>query len=188
MEEKAEKVRFVSQQDLLTMFSSILEQILQMKLGEFIKRYRDLLPGFEIVHEDELISRVFDLMAHGRDYIIVVDNKGRLRGTVTYIDILMHMGRKEERVLVTALASIAGTLKRSRIPSDTLGKLRVSMISTPMPPHVSTDQTVTEALHTMETSDSHYVVVLTPDGAVVSILTAHAVFRAAMQELRKVIC
>ncbi len=177
----------MSQRDLLTMFSSILEQILQMKLGEFIKRYRDLLPGFEIVHEDDLISRVFDLMAHGRDYIIVVDSKGRLRSTVTYIDILMQMGRKEERILVTALASITGTLKRSRIPSDTLGRLKISMISTPMPPHVTTDQAVNEALHTMEASDSHYVVVLTPDGAVVSVLTAHAVFRAAMQELRKVI-
>ncbi len=177
----------MSRPDLLTEFSSILEQILQMKLGEFIKRYRDLLPGFEIVHEDEVISRVFDLMAHGKDYIIVIDSRGRLRGTVTYIDILMHMGRKEERVLITALASIAGTLKRSRIPSDTLSKLKVSIISTPMPPHVSTEQTVLEALHAMETSDSHYVVVLTPDGAVVGILTAHAVFRAAMQELRKVI-
>ena len=166
-------------------FTKILEEILDMDVGTFIKAYRDTLPDYEIVHEDTTIEELFEHMAQGRDYIIIVDSKGRLRGAITYLDILMYIGRHEHRVLTTALGSIRGTLTISRIPSETLAKMKVSILMKRLPPHVSIDHSVREALNIMENCDTHYTVVQTKDGAVVGIITMHAIFRAAMEKLRR---
>ncbi len=169
-------------QKLLETFAISVTEILAMKCSDFIKRYRDLLPKFEFVHEDDSVSHVFSLMSEGKDYIVVIDSHGRLRGVITYLDVLMHIGRKEHRILTTPLSSIVSSLKRSRIPAEILSDLKVSLLMKTLPPIVESNSEVLEALDAMERADTHYTLVLTPDGAVLGVITAHAIFRAAMRE------
>jgi len=173
--------------NILEIFGESLKRILETSAGEFIKRYRDILPDFDFVHEDDSVGYVFELMSRGKDYIIVIDSKGRLRGVITYIDVLMHVGRKEHEILTTVLSSIVGSLKRSKIPTGVLSDLRISLLMRVLPPIIHENSKVIEALSAMERADTHYVLVLTRDGAVLGVITAHSIFRAAMRRIHKLV-
>lgn len=183
--EKISKVRVMSSEDLLPLFSAALSKVLEMKLGEFIERYRELMPRFKVVYEDEVLSRVFQYVVQGIDYIIVVDSKGRLRGAITYIDMMMRVGEKTNHVLTSAFASVVSTIRRGRVPSETLKKLRASLFAIQLAPHMTTEHRVIDALHAMERTDAHYIIVLTPENNVVGVLTLHTIFRAAVKEMRE---
>ena len=183
--EKISKVRAMGSEDLLPLFSAALSKVLEMKLGEFIERYRELMPRFEVVYEDEVLSQVFQHIVQGVDYIIVVDNKRRLRGAITYIDMIMRVGERTDHVLTSAFASVTSTIRRGRIPSETLKNLRASLFAIQLAPYMTTEHRVIDALHAMERTDAHYIIVLTPENNVVGVLTLHAIFRAAVKEMRR---
>ncbi len=165
-------------------FHKALEEVLSMSIGSFVRMYRDVLPKFEIVHEDDTIEELFEYFVKDYSYLIVIDSRGKLRGSITYLDILTHLGIEDTHILSTPLASIGSTLRISRIPLETLSKMKVSMLIKNIPPHVHEDATVREALNMIERSGSHFVLAMTRDGAVIGVITAHAIFRAAMEKLK----
>ncbi|MET1160613.1 MAG: CBS domain-containing protein [Thermoprotei archaeon] len=167
-------------------FHRVLSEILQLKLSEFIKKYGVLLPKLTILHEDESVSKIFELVGKGYDYIVVTDDKNRLVGVITYLDIL---GLLSKRSIIRETA-FGGTVhvtmvRRGRVPVNTLAKLRVHRISKRMPPHITSDHTVEEAYNLMEETGSNFLIVVDNQDKPIGVITLHSIFRAVMYSLKQ---
>jgi len=163
-------------------FYQAIENILKLRIDEFMKRYSDLLPGFALIDEDEEVNRVLDLLRKGKHYIIVVDSKRRMKGIISYIDFMLMFGRRRTTALSAPFSSVGRSLRRSRMPLETFVNLSASDIMSRLPPHVWLDSQIEEALKYMSSTGSNYAVVTARDGTVMGIITAHAIFRAVLRK------
>lgn len=175
----------MEEKEVLELFLESIDEVLGMSIGEFIEKYNEVLPRFDIVGEDEPLNTVIEKMIRGKDYIIVVDSRNRVKNMITYIDLLKYLGMKQERILSTALSSVHGTLRRSKIPGEVFKNIRVTVLSTPLPPHVTVKHNAREALHIMESMDTTYVAVVGDKNKAVAVITLHAIFRAIIKELHR---
>ena len=168
--------------DITARFYQAIETVLAMKLTEFMEKYRDLLPRFALVEEEMEMAKVLDLLRSGKHYIIVVDKRNRVKGIISYIDFMLMFGRRRSTAMFAPFSSVSRSLRRSRMPYETLIGLSASDIMTILPPHLWTDSRVEDALKYMSSAGTNYAVVTTREGVVVGIVTAHAIFRAVLKE------
>ena len=164
-------------------FYKALENILKMKLSEFIEKYRQVMPKYRVIDEDTNMSEIVKLFREDIPYLIIVDKKGRIRGVVSYIDFLHMFGRRKTTALSAPFSSVSRSLRRSRPSLSTFSQLLASDIAHSSPPHLSLDSTVEEAIQHMHASDQNYVILVSDTGEVEGVLTLHAIFRAVLREV-----
>jgi len=165
-------------------FSKAARKILSLKVEDFISKYRDLLPQYGVVGEEENIAKIIELIGNNKHYIIVVDKKNKLRGIITYLDVLLMLGGPKATAVFLPLSSIASSLRRIKVSSDVLPRISVRKIMEREPHRVKLEETIEEAIDVMEKSHTHYVVVVDKEGKVKGIITAHAILRAVLEEMK----
>ncbi|RLG80966.1 MAG: hypothetical protein DRO13_02440 [Thermoprotei archaeon] len=168
-------------------FSQILGQVLAMRISEFLARYGDLLPMFEIIYEDQLVAELFDLLVKGKDYLIVVNGKHRLVGVITYLDILSILGGRSMPETAFAGTTHTAMIRRGRISGSVLSKLKISLVHKRIPPHITCDHTVQDAYNLMETSGTSFLVVVDREDKPIGVITLHSIFRATMKQYRELL-
>ncbi len=164
-------------------FSKITRDILSMSIKEFIDKYKDLLPSYGVVTEDDSIEKVLELVRENKHYIIVVDKHGKLRGIVTYLDILLALGGPKPTAAFLPFSSIASALRKVKLSSEVLPKVLVKRIMERTPHHIGLEDTVEEAIDMMEKYHIHHLIVVDKKGTAKGIVTAHAIFRAVVKEI-----
>ena len=161
-------------------FMNAVRKVLSMKISEFIRKYRDLLPQFDFITEDDRVEDLLRLVREGKHYIIVIDKRGRLRGIVTYVDILLVFGKPKSAFL--PFSSITTSFSKIRVPADSLLKIMVSRVMERLPQHIRLDESVEVAATVMHMNNIHHVVVVDRSDMVWGLITAHSIFRAILRE------
>lgn len=167
------------------MFMKAAKNVLSMRIRDFIEKYSDLLPPYGIITEDESVEKVLDMVKEGKHYIIVVDKRGRVRGIVTYLDLLLALGGPPKAVAAfMPLASMASSLRKIKLSSEVLPKVLVKRIMERHPHHVKLTNTVEDAIDAMSRDHTYHAVIVDEKGRAKGVLTAHAIFRAVIKEAR----
>ncbi len=161
-------------------FIDAVNKVMAMKVSEFIKNYKDLLPPYDFVAEDDSVEDLLKFVEEGKHYIIVIDRRGRLRGIVTYIDLLLIFGKPKTAFL--PFSSIATSFSKIKVPAETLLRIPVARVMERLPQHVKLDETIEDATIIMHMNNVHYVVIVDVEGMVWGLLTAHSIFRAILRE------
>jgi len=167
---------------ILKKFYSALEEVLKMKIENFLEQHKDVLPKFEVVHENKSVEEVLKHLREDKHYIIVIDRKGKMRGIITYIDFMIMFGKKRTTALFAPFSSVTRSLKRAHMPLKTLAELKASDIMNIAPPHVWNHSKVEDALNNMSKTGNNFAVVIAKGEKVVGIITAHAIFRAIIRK------
>ena len=166
------------------MFAKAARNILSMRVKEFIEKYGNLLPPYGVIVEDENVEKVLDMIKEGKHYIIVIDKHGKVRGMVTYLDLLLAMGGPKAVAAFMPFASLASSLRKIKLSSSVLPKVLVKRIIERHPHYIRLDSTVEEAVDAMYRDHIYHVVIVDEKGRAKGILTAHAIFRAVMEEIK----
>ncbi len=161
-------------------FINAVNKVMTMRVSEFIKNYKDLLPPFEFVTEDDSVGDLLKFVREGKYFIIVIDRKGRLRGIVTYIDLLLALGRPRSAFL--PFSSIATSFSRVKVPTEALLGMPVAKVMERLPQHVRLDERVEDVTTIMHTNNINHVVVVDKKGMVWGLITAYSIFRAILRE------
>ncbi|RLE54649.1 MAG: hypothetical protein DRJ40_10450 [Thermoprotei archaeon] len=158
-----------------------LENILMMTVGEFIERYRDLLPRFTMISETETLEKVLEHIYNGYHYIVVTDHRGRVRGVVYHLDLIYSIGHPHFEQ-IPALLNILHFRRRIKVPIDVLLKTPVDEIMRRTPPCIKEDKLVSDSVDLMHKVHRSYVIVMSKSDEVRGIVTAHSILRAALRE------
>lgn len=169
-----------------TVFAKIARRILSMRISEFMERYGSLLPAYGTISESDSIESAIRMVKCGKHYIVVVDSKGRVKGVLSYLDILLAMGGRRAIASFSPLASLALSLGRIKVPPGILIKAAVRDIVERRPHYLKDEESVEEAVDVMFNDRLYHVVVVDRNGRPRGVLTAHAIFRAIMKELERV--
>ena len=161
-------------------FMKAVSRVMSMRVSEFIKRYKDLLPPFDFIAEDDSVEDLLKLVREGKHYIIVIDRRGRLRGIVTYIDLLLMFGKPKAAFL--PFSSIATSFGKVKVPTETLLKIPVARVMERLPQYIRLDETVEDAATIMHMNNIHHVVIVDEEDMVWGLMTAHSIFRAILRE------
>jgi len=161
-------------------FIDAVNKVMAMKVSEFIKNYKDLLPPFDFVAEDDSVEELLKFVEEGKHYIIVIDRRGRLRGIVTYIDLLLIFGKPKTAFL--PFSSIATSFSKIKVPTESLLRMPVAKVMERLPQHVRLDEKVEDATIIMHVNNIHHVVIVDEEGMVWGLMTAHSIFRAILRE------
>jgi len=113
---------------VLEKFYTALEEVLKMKIANFLKEFSDILPKYEHILENESIENILKYLKDGIHYLIVTDRKGKMRGIITYIDFMMMFGKKRSTALFAPFSSVTRSLRKARMPLKTLSEMKASDI------------------------------------------------------------
>ena len=168
--------------DRITSFYKNIEKILNMKIRDFLEKYKELLPMYEIVEESTSVDDIIAHFQRGVSYLLVTGKNKKLKGGIAYSDFLNILGRTSSTALSSPFSSVSRSLRRSRIPLESFKKLIASDILFSSPPCISEDSTIREALEFMYKSGTHYIVIVNNEKKVTGILTLHSIFRAIVKD------
>ncbi len=168
--------------NVLERFYIALEEVLEMKIADFLKEFSDILPKYEHILENESIENILKYFKDEIHYLIVTDSKGKMRGIITYIDFMMMFGRKGTTALFAPFSSVTRSLRKARMPLKTLSKMKASDVMFIAPPHVSENSKVESALNNISKTGNNFAVVIRGKDKVVGIITAHSIFRAIIRK------
>ncbi len=163
-------------------FVEVAKLVLSMKCRDFLRFFVDCVPKVQIVGEDETLEDIIDEMLRGASYIVIVDRRGRLRGALSYLDILHHLASESKHMHTPMATAIPGM--RSLELSDRSSSIRISLIARPLPPKIREDATVEEALKNMVMTESPYIIVVDKNDNVLGVITQHSIFRAISMKMR----
>ncbi|MCD6324510.1 MAG: CBS domain-containing protein [Desulfurococcales archaeon] len=158
------------------------EKVLSMTLREFVKRFKDLIPSFDYVMEDDSLDEVLKLLFKGKHFIIVLDKKGKLRGLITYLDIVTLFSKASAKAIPTAFGSIRELLKGAGVTLGSENRVRASELMERLPHWTDVDETVDEALRLMRRDRYYHTVIKDREGMVYGVLTYHSIFRAIIKQ------
>ena len=161
-------------------FMKAVSKVLSMKVSEFIRKYKDLLPSFDFVTEDDNVEDLLRLIKEDKHYIIVIDKHGRLRGIITYIDILLMFGKPKSAFL--PFSSITTSFSKVKVSVDTLLKISIARVMERLPQHIRLNETVEDAATVMHMNNIHHVVIVDENDMVWGLMTTHSIFRAILRE------
>ena len=167
---------------VLEKFYTALEEVLKMKITNFLKEFSDILPKYEHILENESIENILKYLKDGIHYLIVTDRKGKMRGIITYIDFMMMFGKKRSTALFAPFSSVTRSLRKARMPLKTLSEMKASDIMCIAPPYVSENSKVESALNNMSKTGNNFAVVIKGRDNVVGIITARSIFRAIIRK------
>lgn len=157
-------------------------KVLSMKVKNFIRKYRDLTPLYDYVVEDEPLSNILQHVLQGKHYVIVIDSKGRLKGLITYDDILILLGQTSLARHHIPFTGPRRLIKGSGLRPEDEGRIRAKDIMDRLPHCVPANDTVAEAIALMERDGTQHAVVTDEKHMVYGVLTTHSILRAVLQE------
>ncbi len=162
------------------------DTILNMKLKEFIEKYRSELPRYIIVEENVTFKNILGLLRESIDYenkgaevVVVVDRQGRPIGIIEdmeLIEIISPHSRWILSVLRPPIARKARGLKNLlNIPIGHIAKL--------MHPIVNEAVTIREALDHMDRLKSRYLIVVDNRGKIKAIISSRNILSKILEKL-----
>ncbi len=169
----------------MSMIESLVKgasKVLGMKVKNFIRRYRDLTPMYDYVVEDDPLSNILRQVLQGKHYVIVIDSKGRLKGLITYDDILILLGQTSLAKHHIPFTGPRRLVKGSGLRPEDEGKIKARDIMDRLPHCVPADDTVAEAVALMERDATQHAVVTDEKHMVYGVLTTHSILRAILKE------
>jgi len=173
-------------EELVREFSSSVTDILNMRVRDFIDRYRDFLPRFAIAHHASNVGRVLGYIKDGRDYVVVVDDEGVVRGVLAPIDIVEALRLPGRGIVREHMGAAFATVPKVKVTPRGLMRLELVNVMNKHPPVVEEDARVEEVMELMGRERANYVVVVDRRGKVRAVLTAHALLRAITGRARTV--
>ncbi len=170
--------------ELVKKFYKVMDNILHMKVKDFLDKYRDTLPKYEVIGEDTSISNIISHFENNVSYLLVVGRNRRIKGSIAYSEFLNIFGRSSTTALSAPFSSVSRSLRHSRVPLEAFSNMNASDILFSSPPCVNEDTSVREALEYMYKTGSHYVVVVNHEREIIGVITLHSIFRAIVKELK----
>ncbi len=160
--------------------------ILNMKLKEFIEKYKSELPRYIVVEENVSFKNILGLLRESIDYenkgaevVVVVDKHGRPIGIIEdmeLIEIISPHPRWILSVLKPPIARKARGLKNLlNIPVGHIAKL--------MHPIVNENVTVSEALDHMDRLKSRYLIVVDDRDRIKAIISSRNILGKILEKL-----
>ncbi len=169
----------------MSMIESLVKgagKVLGMKVRDFIRKYRDLTPMYDYVVEDDPLSNILRQVLQGKHYVIVIDSKGRLKGLITYDDILILLGQTSLAKHHIPFTGPRRLVKGSGLRPEDEGKIKARDIMDRLPHCVPANDTVAEAVALMEREGTQHAVVTDRECMVYGVLTTHSILRAILRE------
>lgn len=157
-------------------------KVLGMKVKDFIRKYRDLTPMYDYVVEDDPLSSILRQVLQGKHYVIVIDRRGRLKGLITYDDILVLLGQTSLAKHHIPFTGPRRLIKGSGLRPEDEGRIKARDIMDRLPHCVLAHETVAEAVALMEREGTQHAVVTDEEHMVYGVLTTHSILRAILQE------
>jgi len=158
------------------------EKVLSMKLRDFVRLFKDLIPPFDYVMEDDPLEEVLKLLFGGKHYIIVLDRRGRLKGLITYIDLVTLFSKAAIKSAQHAFGSLRELLKSAGVSIGTHGEILAGDLMERLPHWVFIDETVEDAIDLMHRDRCYHAVIRDKEGMVYGVITYHSIFRAIVRE------
>ena len=157
-------------------------KVLDIRVRDFIKRYRDLTPMYDCVVEDEPLSSILHHVLQGKHYVIVIDDRGKLKGIITYDDILILLGQTTLARHHIPFTGPRRLIKGSGLRPEDEGRIKAKDIMDRLPHCVPADDTVAEAVALMEREGTQHAVVTDERHMVYGVITTHSILRAILKE------
>lgn len=158
------------------------EKVLSMSLRDFVKLFKDLIPPFDYVMEDDTLEIVLKRLFEGKHYIIVLDHRGRLKGLITYLDLVTLFSKASMKSMPYAFSSLRELLKGAGVPLGAHGEVLARDLMERLPHWVYVDETVEDAVHLMHRDKCYHAVIRDREGMVYGVITYHSIFRAIVRE------
>lgn len=166
-----------------------VETLLNMKLREFIEKYRKELPRYLIVEENVtfknilgLLHRSIDHEDKGAEVIVVVDNKGRPIGMIEDMELIEIMAPHSRWHLSILRPPI---MRRARSMKNLLN-IPVGQIARLMHPVIGEEATIKEALDHMDRLKSRYIIVVDRRDRIRAIISSRNILSKIIEKLMEV--
>ncbi len=162
-----------------------IEELLKIDLGSFMSKYHDYLPKFVIVHYHTNVGMIFTYLKEDREVIVVVDSDGNVRGILTPLEILESL-RPEGRSIIRTHFGVTFASRSRKVPVKSLVKLDVVSIMDKHPLVLEDDMTLGDAIERLSKERTSYAVVVTRDGKVRGVISAHSIIRVFVDMCRSI--
>jgi len=157
-------------------FVSSINNLLTIKLNDFMIKYKNLLPNYAIIHLHSKLADVFSQIKDGKEVMVVVDNEGNVRGILTPMDILVML-RSEGKGIIRTHFGTTYALRSKKLPPKSLLKLDVVSIMDKHPLVLEDDLDLVEAIERMSTERTNYAVVVNSRGKVLGVISSTSIIR-----------
>ncbi len=162
------------------------DTVLDMKLREFIEKYKDELPRYIVVEENVTFKNILGLLRESIDYenkgaevIIVVDRRGKPIGIIEDMELIEIISPHPRWILSVLRPPIARKARSLR----NLLNIPVGQIARLMHPIVSEDVTIREALDHMDRFKSRYLIVVDKRDKIKAIISSRNILSKILEKL-----
>ena len=155
---------------------SSINNLLTIKLIDFMIKYKDSLPSYAIIHLHSKLADVFSQIKDGKEVMVVVDNEGNVRGILTPMDILVML-RSEGKGIIRTHFGTTYALRSKKLPPKSLLKLDVVSIMDKHPLVLEGDLELIEAIERMSSERTHYAIVVNPRGKVLGVISSTSIIK-----------